>query len=253
MLSAPTRRLITSTKDKYKYEEIDGFLRLSSGRPSTFQPYRSIVQPNPDVNSDSGSDSEEDSATVSNSDADSDTTPLTALQQTLASLEAQLATTPASVSGWLSLLSHTLSTVPPTSKNAPAARAEISLAVLKRALAAHPHNTRNSRLRLRYLRAGEEVWHSSVLRSEWEEALRTGDPDLWMAWLDWRIGSAERGVEGVVEDARRALDSLSKQEVRGDEAREMALLRVFWRVAVAFRDAGFVERATAMFQAQAEM
>jgi hypothetical protein len=31
------------------------------------------------------------------------------------------------------------------------------------------------------------------------------------------------------------------------------MLRVFWRVAVALQQAGFVERATAMFQAQAEV
>ncbi|KAH9837066.1 NRDE-2, necessary for RNA interference-domain-containing protein [Rhodofomes roseus] len=240
----PTRRLLASSEDKYKYDEVEGFLRISSGRERKGDPsYRSITASRHDANADE-SESSEDEGEESSGD-DSDTTPMTSLQVTLKSLEERLSADPASVPTWLSLLSHTLSTVPITSKNAPKARSEITLSILQRALSAHPQNASSKVLRLRYIKAGEETWHESKLRAEWEDALKVGGIEMWMEWLDWRIRKGEKGVEGIVEDAKRVLGA-----VIGDE---IGMLRVLWRVAVGFRDAGYVERATALFQAQAEL
>ncbi|KAH9937158.1 NRDE-2, necessary for RNA interference-domain-containing protein [Fomitopsis serialis] len=242
--AAPTRRLLASSEDKYKYDEVEGFLRISSGRERKGDPsYRSITKLQHDTNSDEAETSEDEGEESSGDD--SDTTPMTSLQATLKSLEEQLSADPTSVQTWLSLLSHTLSTVPITSKNAPRARSEITLSILQRALSVHPRNASSKALRLRYLKAGEETWHESKLRAEWEDALKVGGIEMWIEWLDWRIRRAEKGVEGIVEDAKRVLGA-----VCGDE---IGMLRALWRVAVGFRDAGYVERANALFQAQAEL
>ncbi|OCH96207.1 DUF1740-domain-containing protein [Obba rivulosa] len=245
LASATTRRLLPSSGDQYKYEEVEGFLRISSGGRRHVEPsYRSITAPKQDAEE---SESQSSSSDPESSEDDSYTTPMSSLQATIKDLEERLAADPSSITSWLSLLSHTLSTVPITSKNAPRARSEITLSVLSRALSAHPSNAQSKTLRLRYLKAGEEAWNASKLRDEWEEALKVGGIDLWIEWLDWRIRRADDGVDGIVDDARRALHSLSDSE-----ADEVGKLRIFWRVAVAFREAGYVERATALFQAQAE-
>lgn len=54
-----------------------------------------------------------------------------------------------------------------------------------------------------------------------------------MEWLEWKIRKAENGIDGVVESAVRALESLGI-----DEEEEIAKVRIFWRVATTIRDAG---------------
>ncbi|OBZ78739.1 Protein NRDE2 [Grifola frondosa] len=246
LLSAgPTRRLLASSEDKYKYREVDGFLRLPGHRDRVNdQSYRSITQSQNETDSDmSESSSEEDES----SGDESDTTSVTSLQATLKALEERLTADPSSIPTWLTLLSHTLSTVPPTTKNANRARAEIALSVLSRAIHAHPSNSHSRVLRLKHLKAGEEVWHESRLQFEWEDALKVGDIELWMEWLDWKIRRCEKGMEGLVEASGRVLRAL---DIGG---KDIGKLRVFWRTAVGFRDAGYVEHAFALFQAQAEL
>lgn len=268
MASAPTRRVLPSATP-YKYEEIDGFLQLPSRRGrDADQAYRSITLPTDGADSDSDSEPSDDhQGDASSSDDDEpEGTFLTAHQETMKRLEQQLTTNPLLVSNWLLLLSHTLSTIPITSKNATKARSEITLSILGRALSAHPSNASSKVLRLKYLRAGEDSWHESKLRAEWEDALKLGDIDVWMEWLMWRIRKGKNGIDGVVQDATRALAALPD-----DEDSEVGKIRIFWRVAVAFQDAGrfpsslnnpytnqlwmlgFSERATALFQAQAEL
>jgi hypothetical protein len=140
---------------------------------------------------------------------------------------------PSSITTWLSLLSQTLSTVPHTSKNATKARSEISLSILSRAICSHSSNNNNRELRLKYIKAGEEVWHESKLRAEWEDVLKLGGMEIWMEWLEWRIKLAVKGINGVVEDAERVLRSLGDSE---DD--EMGKLRVIWRVAIVLQNAG---------------
>jgi hypothetical protein len=215
---------------EYMYEEIDGFLRLPSrrGRPKDQPSYREITL----AKNDSDSESSEASSD-GGSDENSDSRPLTSHQQTLKSLERQITSDPSSIMAWLSLLSQTLSTVPYTSKNAVKARSEISLSILSRALSSHPSNNSNRELRLKYLKAGEEVWHESKLRAEWEDALKVGGIEIWMEWMEWRIRRGIKGINGIVEDAERILQSLGD-----DENDEIGKLRVIWRVAVTLQNAG---------------
>ncbi|KAJ6509410.1 NRDE-2, necessary for RNA interference-domain-containing protein [Mycena vitilis] len=234
---APTRSLVNATASSSKYEERDGFLRLPSRTVHHEQSYRSIE----DTNNNSDSESESDGGESDMGDSSEEDTP-NSHQATMRSINERLAADP-SVSNWLSLLSHTLLTVPTTSKNSTRARSEISLSILSRAVAA---NGNSYALRIKYLQAGEEVWHESKLRAEWEDALRKVDGvDIWMEWLEWRIRKGNNGISAVVEDAKRALTV-----VRADE---VGKVRLFWRLAVAFQNTGFGERATALFQAQAEL
>ncbi|GLB36027.1 putative NRDE-2, necessary for RNA interference [Lyophyllum shimeji] len=249
LLAAPPTRRIPQSVDIYKHQEIDGYLQLpvSRRRDEKEQSYRSITVSKGDSDSEFSDASDHIVDDEISADEAGEVT-LTAHQERLKVLEQQLNEDPASVDKWLQLLSHSLSTIPITSKNATKARAEISISVLARALSAHPRNADSKLLRVRYLKAGEEVWHESKVRAEWEEALKLGGAEIWMEWLEWRITRGNAGLDGVVDDAVRILGLLGQSE--GDE---MAKVRVFWRVAVAFQNAGFSERATAMFQAQAEL
>ncbi|KAG5636350.1 hypothetical protein H0H81_008346 [Sphagnurus paluster] len=235
LLAAPPTRRVLQPGDTYKYQEIDGYLRLPSGsrRDPNTESYRSITKSKLDAQSAaSSSDSDEGSADEVSSD-EAEGFILTAHQETLRNLEQQLTQDSSSVDKWLQLLTHTLSTIPISSKNASKARSDITISILARALAAHPRNATSKLLRLRYLKAGEEVWHVSKVRAEWEEALKLGGIEIWMEWLEWRIRQAINGVDGVAEDAVRVLGVLGDSELD-----ELAKVRVFWRVAVVFQRAG---------------
>ena len=207
LAAPPKRRLLTSSEDKHKYDEVEGFLRIASRRPHRTgdTSYRSMDVPDPGADSDVSGSSSEAGAADESSEYDSDTSPETYLQATLRSLEQRLSSDPTSATTWLSLLAHTLSTIPTLSKNSTKARSDIALSILSRALAAHPENVKSKQLRLKYIKAGEEIWSQAQLSAEWEKALELRDADLWMEWLDWRIRSVNNGMEGVIEAALRTL------------------------------------------------
>lgn len=221
----PTRSLVNVTAaSSSKYEEHDGFLRLPS-RAVHEQSYRSIENTNP--NSDSESESGAGESDIGESSED-DATP-DSHTATHRSLNERLTADPRSISNWLSLLSHTLLTTPTTSKNATRARSEISISILARAIAVDG-NGNSCLLRVKYLQAGEEVWHESKLRAEWEDALRkVKGAEIWMEWFEWRIRNGTNGISAVVEDAKRALAAVRD---------EVGQVRIFWRLAVAFQSAG---------------
>ncbi|TRM66430.1 siRNA-mediated silencing protein NRDE-2, partial [Schizophyllum amplum] len=66
---------------------------------------------------------------------------------------------------------------------------------------------------------------------------------IWMEWLEWRIRQAKDALSGIVEDAGRVLSNTEDDLLR---------VRVLWRMAELLKSAGYVERAMALFQAQAE-
>jgi hypothetical protein len=225
--SVPTKRLLRSDKE-YKYKEVDGVLQLPSGRcRKNNQLYRSIT--NERENSDSDSSASDDATSNDNPDE----AELSAHQETLRDLEQRISSDPSSISSWTSLLRHTLSAIPLTSRNATKARSDITLSILSRALSAHPDNSLSKVLRLQYLRAGEEIWHDSKLRAEWEDALKVGGVDVWMEWLEWRIRKAANGIDGITEDVQRIYGGLDT-----NEDGEIAKVRVFWRVALVLHNAG---------------
>ena len=227
------RRLTASTKASSKYEEADGFIRVRSRKgKEKEQEYRSIsIGLNEKEDSDISSQSEGES-----SGDDSDTSPLSAREESIRSLEKLLTEDPTSESNWLLLLQHTVGSAVPSKKNEEKARAEISVSILERALSAHPSNSRSLLLRLKYLRVGESIWDTTRMRKEWDKALRdVGSVDLVVEWLDWAMRTSST-LDSVIEDAIRAtrlVDSSGADE-DGDRAR----LRVLWRIATFFRQAG---------------
>lgn len=195
------------------------------------EPYRSLSKVEADDNSDSSSPSEGDDDSP---DSDENDTPvLSTHQESLRLLEQELEANPRTVSKWFALLNQTLSTIPFTSKNATKARSEITVSVIARALSADPQNKLDRHLRLTYLRAGENIWHESKLRSEWEDTLKVGGVEIQLEWLEWKIRNGHQGIDGVLESATRALTSLGI----GEEA-DIGKIRIFWRVAVAIKKAG---------------
>ncbi|KAF5385409.1 hypothetical protein D9757_005389 [Collybiopsis confluens] len=238
-LSATPRRTLTADITSSKYQETNGFLPLPShgGRKPR----------NPMISSDSESDSVISDSSSSGDERDSYST---AHQKTLKRLEQLVSADPSSIPSWLALLSQTLSTVNIHSKNSEKARSEIALAIISRALSAHPANSNSPLLRIKYLLAGEKIWEDRDCDLEWEKALNSGDIDLWMEWLEWRMRKAKSSdaLNDVIDAALRVLSS------RGNsEQSEIEKVRVFWRTAIALQQAGYHERATALFQAQAEL
>ena len=234
LLAAPPTRRFVQSGDVYKHDEVDGFLRLpSSGRNRTEQqhPFTSPSK------GDTDSDTELSDASGINSGGDSSETEeltLTSYQATLKEIEARLKKDPTSTTDWLHLLSHTLSTIPVTSRNATPARSEITLSVLSRCFSVDTRNRSSKILQLMYMKAGEEIWHESKVNAVWEDALKVGGTELWFEWLEWRIRKGDKGVDGVVDDAVRVLKFLG----HGEED-ELAKVRVFWRVAVVLKNAGW--------------
>ena len=82
---------------------------------------------------------------------------LTAQQEAIKDQESILARDPTLIDSWFSLIRLSIAQSPITARRGPAARAEISLAILKRSLDAHPHKRTSIRLRVSYLDAGEEI------------------------------------------------------------------------------------------------
>ncbi|KAF9455047.1 DUF1740-domain-containing protein [Macrolepiota fuliginosa MF-IS2] len=249
----PTKKLLPSTTSSSKYEEVDGVIRLPTrrGRKQPEDSYRAITISR-DADLDSDSDSTASSAVGEDSEDEGSvgSPTLNTLQLTIKNLEQELTEKPAAIDKWLTLLNHTLSTIPITSRNATKARSEITVAVLSRALSADPHNMTSKLLRLRYIKAGEEIWQEAKLTAEWEEALKVGGVEIWIEWLEWRIRNCKKGMDGLVEDVSRIYATLRNDNT---EAAELMRLRVFWRMTIVYKNAGFTEKAMAMFQAQVEL
>lgn len=233
LLSRPPSRRISPFSKTDQYNEVDGVIRFPSqrGPRPTEEPYRPAIVSSHRDNSDSSLSSDND--TELSSDESSDYPVLTSQQESLKRLEQELDVRPDNVDIWNSLLNESLSTIPITSKNAAKARSEITLSVLSRAFSACPQNATNKTLRLTYLKAGEQVWHESKLRSEWEEALKVGDIEIQIEWLEWRIKNGSGGIDQIIEAAVRACEGLGPTEDS-----ELAKVRIFWRVAVVLRNAG---------------
>ncbi|PPQ62959.1 hypothetical protein CVT24_006065 [Panaeolus cyanescens] len=247
LAAAPTHSLASLQHSNKKYEEVDGVILLPSSRKvkTSDTSHRGILTRG-DREGSLSEDSESEQS--SSGDEDLERPVLTSHQTKIKQFEEELKEDPSSADLWLSYLSQSLSVVPINSKNSLRARSEISVSILGRSLEVHPNNARNKVLRLAYLKAGEHIWPSTKLEEEWNTALKAGGTDVEFEWLEWKIRKNRSGVEGILEDA----ESMMKRLPDGEEG-EISKLRIFWRVAVAIRNAGFTERATAMFQAQAEL
>jgi len=215
----------------------------------------------------SSSDSSDSDSELDDDQADT-VTGLSADQEAMKLLEAKLSDDPSSLASWHAVLSHSLATIPPDSRNARKARGEITLSVFGRALAASESNGTSARLRALYLQAGESVWTADKLEAEWESALRTvkNKAQIYLAWLNWRLQVRMRqgDLAGVADDVGRAFRTLENHD--SEITRVGILLRCarFFKEAggcaavsfiehVAHETAGYPERGVALFQAQVEL
>lgn len=221
-----------------RYEEIDGVIQLrgSRGHRQPEESYRAIeishvVDSDSDISTSSAKDSDSESEKSGSPE-------LTFHQTVIKRLEQDIAEDPTSENKWLSLVNQSLSTIPIASRNATKARSEITVSILSRAFSAEPRNISSKPLRLRYMKAGEEIWQESKLKEEWEETLRAGGTEIWMEWLEWRIRSSTKVVDELVEDVLRVYAAF---ESDGSETQELSKLRVFWRLATVYRNAGLYE------------
>ena len=165
---------------------------------------------------------------------------LTARQEAIKELEAILTRDSTLIDSWFSLIRLSVADSPVTSRRGPIARAEISLATLKRALDAHPQNRTSVRLQVAYLEAGEEIWQRGEQAKEWEATLMTlggpghdlGDREmLWSAWLSWVMRNAK-----CVDDFLSAFRRVSA--VFNFEEAEVIRVRLLWRLCVHLHESG---------------
>lgn len=172
-----------------------------------------------------------DKETPSESSSEEETMGLTAEQARIKEIEGALSRDPSSVSNWLALIRHSLESVPITSTNAAIARADIALAILKRAMNSHPSMASSVTLRLAYLSYQEDMSNPSSLNADWTAAVRElRNPEITLEWLNWRIRSGkDRGISAFAEDAEKCMGMMLD-----DFSRVLGL----WRIAVSLIDAG---------------
>ena len=165
---------------------------------------------------------------------------LTARQEAIKELEAILTRDSTSIDSWFSLIRLSVADSPVTSRRGPMARAEISLAILKRALNSHPQNRASVRLQVAYLEAGEEIWQRGEQAKEWEAALVTlGGPGhdlsnremIWSAWLSWVMRNA-KNVDDFLSAFRRVFAVFNLEEA------EVIRVRLLWRLCVHLHESG---------------
>ena len=229
-----TRRLEISANSATKYKEEDGIIRFPSRKgKEPEQSYRSITKGD---KSDSGSSSES-SESQQESDDESDVLEFSAREEELRKLEQIIKQDPTSQRAWLSLIEHSLSSIPASTKNSEKARSEITISILSRAFNVDSNNARSSSLRLKYLKSGESVWNERKLKTEWETALGVcPSANLWVEWVDWRLRRGTDGLEDALKDVERAIRRVDQGLVGADSDRQK--LRIFWRLAVFFKQAG---------------
>ncbi|CAE6511410.1 unnamed protein product [Rhizoctonia solani] len=255
-IPSTTRRLIPSKSAAplTQEEEEEGFIRVNKRRKLNQDDLADEIDDSGKVKRrDEGpayreiTRADSDSSASDISDSESDTELITPELTRAGKLGARVKEYPTDISAWMALLKHNVAPAQDT-----LARAEMTVSVLSKALAAHPANRRSPSLRLRFLRAGEIIWPRDQLEKEWEEVLKDflHDGDVWTEWVGWRMRVMhDHGIEDVIGDIAHAFEVL-----RGStEELEMQRLRIFWKACVWLRQAGYVERAISTMQAQIEI
>jgi hypothetical protein len=223
LLSIPPARLHSSEKSASSYVETDSFISIRSHPIST--------QVNVENEFSGSSDSESGD---SNYITDDETIQLSSRHKVIQDLEHLLAQDSAQPCKWEELLDRTLGVVPHGSMGSTKARAEITVSVLDRAFKSSHTNTLSPSLRLKYLQAGEDIWHESRLRYEWEDAISNiMSMDIWMEWLNWRLRCGSGGISTLIDAFTRV-----KNLVSNAEKSEIAMVKLLWRAMLALQQAG---------------
>ncbi|OCF54309.1 hypothetical protein L486_08223 [Kwoniella mangroviensis CBS 10435] len=152
------------------------------------------------------------------------------------------------------------------------AEAEVTLSILSRALDAEEANFNSTKLHLAYLQAAEQFWPNDKVTNRWKNVLRELSEkndqvdmmDLWLGYITWREGNGfgkgdGGGVDEVVEVYEECIGKLKEnshadRSGTGDtQATEENLVYLFLRACLFLKQAGYTERALAMFQAIMEI
>ncbi|KAG8888528.1 hypothetical protein FRB98_007493 [Tulasnella sp. 332] len=253
-LIVPTNSTALTTNSQEGFIPLPG-LRRKGGHSMTEPAYRSVTTAQDPDNSDmDDSDPSSPKSDAASDASEAFTVPYTSTMHTNARLTSLLKTDPTSTSTWLELLEHSIAGVP-TSE----ARSDLAVNIIEKAFSAHPANKRNAILRCRYLLSGAIIWPANKLEEEWERALKLVDEaadledrmNLWMDHLNWRLKVG--GVMRLETAVQRLWILLRSERSSGAVTLDRFRLRVLWRCCTAFSEAGYKERACAMFQAQMEL
>ncbi|WVQ61954.1 uncharacterized protein L199_000087 [Kwoniella botswanensis] len=146
------------------------------------------------------------------------------------------------------------------------AEAEVTLSILSRALDAEEANFNSEKLHLAYLKAAEQFWPNDKVTNRWKNVLRELSEkndqvdmmDLWLGYITWREGDGfgkgdGGGVDEVVEVYEECIGKLKESDKGDTQAREENLVYLFLRACLFLKQAGYTERALAMFQAIMEI
>jgi hypothetical protein len=144
--------------------------------------------------------------------------------------EAKLSNNPSCISSWLTFLNFNLNNSSNSGGNHNL-KATIAVSILQRALKASPCNINSFTLWNSYLFWGEELWDESKLDTEWVRALEcVSDDRIWLEWLNWRLRASRIGIyKTLLTDGRKCFLSMKNDYIK---------LIAFWRVLVAFQEAG---------------
>jgi hypothetical protein len=162
-----------------------------------------------------------------------------------ARLNTLLASNPTSIPIWLELVA--LQTQMTEKKASRGSIIDKQLAILDRALSTNPNN---EQLLLESLKLGREVWDSVQLLTKWDHILmEKASTGLWLAYLDFRMHDARSfTVFGVLDVFQRVIEYLN-----GEGEEDLVKVKVFVKCCTLLHEAGYTERAMALYRAQFEL
>ncbi|KAI8621969.1 NRDE-2, necessary for RNA interference-domain-containing protein [Chytriomyces sp. MP71] len=180
-------------------------------------------------------------------------------------LNLRLENNPANLATWLELLALQDSLLRNAEAESTSARAMASLrrsvtekkvAIYEKALRQHPYAARE--LVLPMLELVAEVWDAPRLLTTWDRVLKrvsgpggVGTFEVWDRYVTYRMTSyASFGVSPMLEVFEQCFGVF--QARRDFEGSQMALLHFFKRLCSMLFDAGYTERAVALYQAMIE-
>ncbi|SCZ90792.1 BZ3500_MvSof-1268-A1-R1_Chr1-3g02255 [Microbotryum saponariae] len=139
--------------------------------------------------------------------------------------------------------------------------AQVKLVVVERALKADPANAEDERLVLKLLQLAEEVEDTPTVTKRWKKALEEHAKmtSLWVRYVGWRqTDGTSFEVESVVEAFVECFETLQRMADLATEFQERDIfdanmVYLFLRLCLMLRQAGYIERALASFQAIVEL
>lgn len=139
--------------------------------------------------------------------------------------------------------------------------ADIKLSMLQQAYSHSTTDLQREKLQLKIMREGSKIWDPKTISKRWDEALEKHGTsfELWRAYASFqqtRLSAFqyEKIKEMYVERLQQLETAVSANESQSDRLRIYEeMIYVFLRATRFISDAGYIERATAAWQATLEM